>query len=278
MRPEVESGCTQSTPNFKIKNWIAVVKEGQCTIHAKIKYAQQAGASALLVAGAGMEDDIERSEDEEVLVGQESGEDVVAVEGDLPEQQQFIHVTTSIIPSDAEIPCYLIDSRTYRALKTISQRNGHLQIRIHGPSSQDSKTATKLEAMFEKSTTVIYLLITALCTSYVVTGLARFLKTQWIQQQYLRNVKIKTYNEEHRERKITSAPTCAICLFEFSDGEKQNELPCMHQFHKDCFEELMVRNWTQCPLCKRSFVDAKGEALAKQERMIQDEWMINLPT
>ena len=49
---------------------------------------------------------------------------------------------------------------------------------------------------------------------------------------------------------------CAICLANFTAGEKLKTLPCLHHFHASCLREWFREN-TQCPVC-RTEVDAAG--------------------
>ncbi|GJJ77344.1 hypothetical protein EMPS_09703 [Entomortierella parvispora] len=44
---------------------------------------------------------------------------------------------------------------------------------------------------------------------------------------------------------------CAICLFDFEDGEQLRHLPCDHFFHLSCVDRWLVKN-AFCPKCKRS--------------------------
>ncbi|KAM0854722.1 hypothetical protein ACQ4PT_050224 [Festuca glaucescens] len=55
---------------------------------------------------------------------------------------------------------------------------------------------------------------------------------------------------EVQEDNCTSA-TCAICLEDYSVGEKIRVLPCCHKFHAACVD-LWLTSWrTFCPVCKR---------------------------
>ncbi|KAI4972327.1 hypothetical protein ZWY2020_003252 [Hordeum vulgare] len=53
-----------------------------------------------------------------------------------------------------------------------------------------------------------------------------------------------------QEDNCTSS-TCAICLEDYSVGEKIRVLPCRHKFHAACVD-LWLTSWrTFCPVCKR---------------------------
>jgi len=43
---------------------------------------------------------------------------------------------------------------------------------------------------------------------------------------------------------------CAICLCEFSKGDKVRVLPCHHIFHLDEVDEWLIRRKKLCPVCK----------------------------
>lgn len=44
---------------------------------------------------------------------------------------------------------------------------------------------------------------------------------------------------------------CSICLTEFEDGNKLNQLPCKHRFHPKCISAWLMRS-LMCPLCRRN--------------------------
>lgn len=52
--------------------------------------------------------------------------------------------------------------------------------------------------------------------------------------------------------------TCAICLEDYSVGEKLRILPCRHKFHAMCVDSWLTTWRTFCPVCKRDARTAIG--------------------
>jgi len=65
-----------------------------------------------------------------------------------------------------------------------------------------------------------------------------------------------------------NAPTCVICLEDFTPGQIQRVLPCSHCFHKECVDEWLTKRRAVCPVCKadptRSTVTATRNADAER--------------
>ncbi|XP_028628235.1 E3 ubiquitin-protein ligase RNF43 [Grammomys surdaster] len=68
----------------------------------------------------------------------------------------------------------------------------------------------------------------------------------------------------------SSAPVCAICLEEFSEGQELRVISCLHEFHRTCVDPWLHQHRT-CPLCMfniiegDSFSQALGASPSYQE-------------
>ncbi|KAH9757877.1 Receptor region transmembrane domain- and RING domain-containing protein 2 [Citrus sinensis] len=58
--------------------------------------------------------------------------------------------------------------------------------------------------------------------------------------------------------------TCAICLEDYSVGEKLRILPCRHKFHAFCVDSWLTSWRTFCPVCKRDARTSTGEPPASE--------------
>ncbi|XP_021288422.1 receptor homology region, transmembrane domain- and RING domain-containing protein 2-like [Herrania umbratica] len=58
--------------------------------------------------------------------------------------------------------------------------------------------------------------------------------------------------------------TCAICLEDYTVGEKLRILPCRHKFHAFCVDSWLTTWRTFCPVCKRDARTSTGDPPASE--------------
>ncbi|KAL8110869.1 receptor homology region, transmembrane domain- and RING domain-containing protein 2-like isoform X2 [Apium graveolens] len=61
-----------------------------------------------------------------------------------------------------------------------------------------------------------------------------------------------------------TSSTCAICIEDYSVGEKLRVLPCRHKFHAACVDAWLTSWRTFCPVCKRDARTSTGEPPASE--------------
>uniref|UniRef100_A0A8C8BT35 E3 ubiquitin-protein ligase RNF43 n=1 Tax=Otus sunia TaxID=257818 RepID=A0A8C8BT35_9STRI len=62
----------------------------------------------------------------------------------------------------------------------------------------------------------------------------------------------------------SSAPVCAICLEEFSEGQELRIISCSHEFHRDCVDPWLQQHHT-CPLCMFNILGKAQTRLAPRD-------------
>ncbi|XP_050837578.1 E3 ubiquitin-protein ligase RNF43 isoform X2 [Serinus canaria] len=69
-----------------------------------------------------------------------------------------------------------------------------------------------------------------------------------------------------------SAPVCAICLEEFSEGQELRIISCSHEFHRECVDPWLQQHHT-CPLCMFNILarDSGDQAMAASSRLVPQD-------
>uniref|UniRef100_A0A0V0IJ60 Putative E3 ubiquitin-protein ligase RNF13-like n=1 Tax=Solanum chacoense TaxID=4108 RepID=A0A0V0IJ60_SOLCH len=62
----------------------------------------------------------------------------------------------------------------------------------------------------------------------------------------------------------STSVTCAICLEDYTVGDKLRILPCRHKFHTMCVDAWLTSWRTFCPVCKRDARTSTGEPPASE--------------
>jgi len=60
--------------------------------------------------------------------------------------------------------------------------------------------------------------------------------------------RVKNYVRDENRNKIQEK--CLICLEEFQRQDKNRILPCDHNFHKTCIDEMLTKYSYKCPICR----------------------------
>lgn len=66
------------------------------------------------------------------------------------------------------------------------------------------------------------------------------------------------------EEDNSTSVTCAICLEDYSVGDKLRILPCRHKFHAVCVDAWLTSWRTFCPVCKRDARTSTGDPPASE--------------
>ncbi|KAJ8551181.1 hypothetical protein K7X08_000551 [Anisodus acutangulus] len=70
--------------------------------------------------------------------------------------------------------------------------------------------------------------------------------------------------------------TCAICLEDYSVGDKLRILPCRHKFHAMCVDAWLTSWRTFCPVCKRDARTSNGDPPASESTPLLSSSLVSL--
>ncbi|XP_077693077.1 E3 ubiquitin-protein ligase RNF43 [Eretmochelys imbricata] len=92
---------------------------------------------------------------------------------------------------------------------------------------------------------------------------------QAISQLAIRKYQARCQQDALRDSasSCSSAPICAICLEEFSEGQELRIISCSHEFHRECVDPWLQQHHT-CPLCMFNIIE--GAAFAQPAHLRQN--------
>jgi len=56
--------------------------------------------------------------------------------------------------------------------------------------------------------------------------------------------------DSQRSTQTMHRPHCAVCLDSFVSGDLVRQLPCQHDFHRDCIDVWLLERSSRCPICR----------------------------
>ncbi|XP_074701407.1 E3 ubiquitin-protein ligase RNF43 [Strix aluco] len=176
-------------------------------------------------------------------------------------------------PRGLSQPVVLIRGHDAELLMGVVNKNreAHVKIEVKEPPAWPDYDVWILLTVV--STVVVIILI------FVVRTKCQLNRTQdSLQQQTMQAIgQLATRRYQSRCRQAprwdstsscSSAPVCAICLEEFSEGQELRIISCSHEFHRDCVDPWLQQHHT-CPLCMFNILarDPVDQATAAGSRL-----------
>ncbi|XP_074969216.1 E3 ubiquitin-protein ligase RNF43 [Phalacrocorax aristotelis] len=176
-------------------------------------------------------------------------------------------------PRGLSQPVVLIRGHDAELLMGVVNKNreAHVKIEVKEPPAWPDYDVWILLTVV--STVVVIILI------FVVRTKCQLNRTQdSLQQQTMQAIgQLATRKYQARCRQASrwdsasscsSAPVCAICLEEFSEGQELRIISCSHEFHRECVDPWLQQHHT-CPLCMFNILarDSMDQATATGSRL-----------
>ncbi|KAM4760704.1 E3 ubiquitin-protein ligase RNF43 [Cyanocitta cristata] len=180
-------------------------------------------------------------------------------------------------PRGLSQPVVLIRGHDAELLMGVVNKNreAHVKIEVKEPPAWPDYDVWILLTVV--STVVVIILI------FVVRTKCQLNRTQdSVQQQTLQAIgQLATRRYQPRARpaprwdsasSCSSAPVCAICLEEFSEGQELRIISCSHEFHRECVDPWLQQHHT-CPLCMFNILarDSGEQAAAASSRLVPQD-------
>uniref|UniRef100_A0A8C9FQ95 RING-type E3 ubiquitin transferase n=1 Tax=Pavo cristatus TaxID=9049 RepID=A0A8C9FQ95_PAVCR len=173
-------------------------------------------------------------------------------------------------PRGLSQPVVLIRGHDAELLMGVVNKNreAHVKIEVKEPPAWPDYDVWILLTVV--STVVVIILI------FVVRTKCQLNRTQdSVQQQTMqaiRQLATRKYQARCRQASrwdsassCSSAPVCAICLEEFTEGQELRIISCSHEFHRECVDPWLQQHHT-CPLCMFNILGSRSWGLGLAPR------------
>eukprot|EP00051_Salpingoeca_urceolata_P027259 m.480654 g.480654 ORF g.480654 m.480654 type:complete len:419 (-) comp21917_c0_seq1:296-1552(-) len=235
------NACSAIIPGVRTSGpWIALVSRGGCRFASKAYNAARAGAAGVLVMNT--------------------------ADGEPPRMAGDI----GGIAAAGTIPSVSITRQTGNHLVTLLNQRQNVIMRLavgdkDGDSQPQISAAWLLGHVIVFAGTIMAVSLVVLATYYCRMRRVRREELQEVQhtEQVLERLPTRRFSSALELANLPTpedAPTCAVCLDDFDDGEELRVLPCKHEFHQACVDPWLTSNQT-CPLCKANIMEADLDVL-----------------
>ncbi|KFZ57634.1 E3 ubiquitin-protein ligase RNF43, partial [Podiceps cristatus] len=176
-------------------------------------------------------------------------------------------------PRGLSQPVVLIRGHDAELLMGVVNKNreAHVKIEVKEPPAWPDYDVWILLTVV--STVVVIILIFVVRTKCQLNRTQDSLQQQTMQA--IRQLATRKYQARCRQTSrwdstssCSSAPVCAICLEEFSEGQELRIISCSHEFHRECVDPWLQQHHT-CPLCMFNILarDSVDQATAAGSRL-----------
>jgi hypothetical protein len=139
-------------------------------------------------------------------------------------------------------------------------------------SEIDIITITRLPDQVPMMNTVVFLMVSPLCSLSLIYGLLLFhrryrLMKERAPKSFVESLPTRIWQSPNvqdasmvgvRPEKVwVSSGECIICLDDYVSGVSSvMRLPCGHEFHADCISKWLIFRKKTCPICKKDVTEA----------------------
>ncbi|KAI7864199.1 hypothetical protein BDF14DRAFT_1997948 [Spinellus fusiger] len=202
-------GCTPV--KSLTKNWIALVKRGECSFITKIRSMQESGAIAVVV-------------------------------GD-PESSTWITMYAPGDTSDIVIPSVFVSKNEYHSLVQL-QKNELVLVKLEWDGFISWPVVDVLLLVILSPSIMMFFV-------YATWKIRRFQKKKQdlAPVHIVSGLTLKVFS--HKKALENETEECPICLEAYKQDETVRVLPCHHDFHASCVDAWLTTRKKFCPICKR---------------------------